>query len=363
MTTDLDTIAMLRDSMERYSADRYSFLQRAPLLQQPGGFSTQTWQDFAEFGWLALRLPEEFGGLDGDALAVGALMEVVGSRLLLEPLLACVVVASGLLIRQGSVAQQAEWLPALAEGRVKLVLSHGASHDLCEYADGRLSGSQLAVLHGDIAEHLLVPARDREGRLCICLVAGNAVGVSRQALRLVDGRGAANLHFSAAPASLLQPQDGAPSAEQALAEVYDEASVALCAETLGVATSLLRISSDYLKVRQQFGKPLAANQALQHRMAELYLLTEEIRALTRAAQQAMRLPAEQRARTLSGARAYIIQAARHIGNEAIQLHGGVGITEELEVSHYFRRLMVNAALFGNRDQHFQRFVESSQAAH
>ena len=361
MTTDLDTIAMLRDSLERYSADHYSFLQRAPLLQLPGAFSARTWQDFAEFGWLSLRLPEELDGLAGDAVAVGALMEVVGSRLLLEPLLACVVVASGLLLKQGSAAQQAELLPALAEGRLKLVLSHGASHELCHYAEGRLSGSQQAVLHGDIAEQLLVPARDAEGQLRFCLVEASAAGVSRQAFRLVDGRGAANLQFASAPALLLQPQAGAPSAEQALAEVCDEASVALCAEALGVATSLLRITNDYLKVRQQFGKPLAANQALQHRMAELYLLTEEIRALTRAAQQAMQLPVAERARILSGARAYISQAVRHIGNEAIQLHGGVGITEELEVSHYFRRLMVNAALFGDRDEQFLRFVELSLA--
>lgn len=362
MTTDLETIAMLRDSLERYTADHYDFLQRWPRLEQAGGYDHATWQTFAEFGWLSLRLPEELGGLDADAVAIGAVMEVVGSRLLLEPLLASAVVATGLLLKQGSVSQQTELLPALAAGLLKLVFAHDEpEQQACRYEAGTLSGTKLAVLHGDTAEQFLVSARDAQGQRVFCLVDASAAGLTLQSFHLVDGRGAATLHFAEVVAPLLQPEANAMSADAALAELQDEASVALCAESLGVANSLLRITNDYLKVRQQFGKPLASNQALQHRMADLYLLTEEIRALTRAAQQAMTLPFAERARTLSGARAYIAQAARHIGNEAIQLHGGVGITDELEVSHYFRRLMVISALFGNRDAHFSRFVELSLA--
>lgn len=360
MTTDLETIGLLRDSLERYGAERYSFLQRWPLLDQPGAFSPAVWQDYADYGWLGLRLPEDLGGLDGDAVAVGALMEVSGSRLLLEPLLSCAVLATGLLRRLGSVCQQAELLPAIAEGRLKLVLAGGAtSAPTCDYRAGRLHGRVQAVLHGDIADQLLVPARDEGGILRVLLVDANAPGVERQVFRLVDGRGAANVRFNAAAAQPLGLPERVEDAASALGETADEASVALCAEALGIATSLLRSTNEYLKVRRQFGKALAENQALQHRMSELYLLCEEIRALTRAAQRSMPLPAAQRARLLSGARTYVLQAAQKIGNEAIQLHGGVGITEELEVSHHFRRLMVNAQLFGNRDAHFLRFVDLS----
>lgn len=358
MTTDLETIAMLRDSMQRYSADHYDFLQRAKRLELPGGFDPAIWQTYAEQGWLSLRLPEELGGLGGDAVAVGAVMEVVGSRLLMEPLLGSALLAPGALLRQGSAGQQAELLGAVTEGRLQLALADaGYGAPLCRYADGRLTGEIALVLNGDSADQFIVPALDERQQLLFCLL--DAAAAERRAFRLVDGRGAATLRLQGAPATVLQAEPGAPTAEQALAELRDEAAVALCAEALGVAESLLRITNDYLKVRQQFGKPLAANQALQHRMADVYLLVAEIRALTRAMEQAMAQPLAERASLISGGRAYVIRAARDVANEAIQMHGGVGVTEELEVSHYFRRLMVNAALYGSHDTHFARFLEQS----
>jgi alkylation response protein AidB-like acyl-CoA dehydrogenase len=362
MSTDIDTIAMLRDSLERFGAGEYNMLKRAPRLALPGGFCPDTWGRYAQFGWLSLCLPEDLGGLDADAVAVGAVLEVVGSRLLLEPVLASAVLATSLLRAQGSAQQQAELLPAIAEGRLVIVPAFGADSGVelnGRLDNGQLSGVQPAVLHGDVADHFLVAARDAHGQVQICLVDANASGVERKTFTLVDGRGAANLHFSAAAVTVLQAQAGAPSAEQTLAELRDQACVALCAEVQGITSSLLRITTDYLKVRQQFGKPLAANQALHHRMADLYLLTEEIRALTRAAQQAMTLPIAERAHLLHGVRSYVSDAGRRIGNEAVQLHGGVGITEELDVSHYFRRLMVNAALFGRHDEHLARFIDLS----
>jgi len=360
MTTDIETISMLRDSLERYTADQYDFLKRWAVLDAPAGYSEAAWQAFAEFGWLALCLPEAEGGLEADAVAQGAVMEVVGSRLLMEPLLASALLATGLVVRLGSPSQQAELLPALAEGGLKLALAHEEPVDgqTCRVAAGRLSGAKQGVLHGDAADRLLVTARDEQGELQVYLVDAAAAGVERRAYRLVDGRGAANLLFAGAPAERLGDGGGVPAAE-ALDEAFDEASVALCAEAFGAATCLVDITNEYLKVRKQFGKPLASNQALQHRMADLYMLKEEIRALMRTAQQAMLLPAGERARLVSGAKAYISHAARKIANEAIQMHGGVGVTDELEVSHYFRRLMVNAALFGSRDWHFTRFVEST----
>lgn len=364
MSTDLETIGMLRDSAARYADDNYSFHQRWSVLEQAQGYSPQAWSDFAEFGFLALRLPEEDGGLDGDAVAVGAIMEIVGARLLMEPLLASAVLGTGLLLKQGSAAQRAALLPQLADGSLVLAFADDdAPGQPCVFDGARLTGTKLGVLHGDAAGKLLVSARDMTGNTAgqaVVLVDADAAGLCRQAYRLVDGRGAAGFEFNGTAAVRLQPESGQPAAE-ALAAIRDEAAVALCAESLGMVRNLVTITNEYLKVRRQFGRAIGSNQALQHRMVDCLLLQEEVRALVAAAQQALAGPAEGRARIVSGARAYVIHAARKVCNEAIQMHGGLGVTDELDVSHYFRRLMVNAALFGSRDSHFTRFTDAALA--
>ncbi|MCL2344592.1 MAG: acyl-CoA dehydrogenase family protein [Desulfobulbus sp.] len=352
MSADLEMIAMLSESARRYAADRYDFLQRHAVLGEPRGYSGAAWRDYAELGWLSLCLPESEGGLEADALAVGTVMEVVGSHLLMEPVLASAVVGASLVTRQASAEQQARLLPALADGSLKLALAA----EECAWRNGKLSGAAAGVLHGDVANRFIVGARDADGGFGLYLVAADSPQVSRKSYRLVDGRGAASARFDNAEAERLG-DDG--SAEAALAAVCDEAVAALCAEANGIVKILVATTCDYLKVRRQFGRPIGDNQALQHRAADMYLLQQEVAALTRAAQRALGQPAAERARIVSGARAYIANAARHVANEAVQMHGGLGVTEELNVSHYFRRLMVNAALFGSRDQHFVRFVDAT----
>lgn len=363
MSTDLETIAMLRDTAARYADDHYSFHQRWAVLDAPEGYSPKAWDDLAELGLLALRLPEDDGGLDGDAVAVGAVMEIVGSRLLMEPLFASAVVATGLLLKQGSAAQKAALLPQLADGSLILAFAdEDAASDRCVLEGERLTGTKIGVLHGDIAGKLLVSARDAaSGEPAVVIVDADATGVMRREYRLVDGRGAALVSFDGVLVERMQPESGL-SAAAALADIRDEAAVALCAESLGIVNSVMTVTTEYLKVRKQFGRPIGTNQALQHRLVDCFLLQEEVRALTAAAQKALAGPAEERARVVSGARAYVIQAARKVCNEAVQMHGGVGVTDELDVSHYFRRLMTNAALFGNRDAQFTRFVDAALAA-
>jgi alkylation response protein AidB-like acyl-CoA dehydrogenase len=362
MNMDLETAGMLRDSASRYAADNYDFLQRHAVLTDPAGYSEKAWRDYAELGWLALRLPEAQGGLDADPLAVGALMEVVGSRLLMEPILASALIGTGLLRSQGSAAQQDALLPLLADGSVKCAFADAepAGSAQCEVRAGRISGRKIAVLHGDIADRLIVSATDADhgGERRLFLVDGKSAEIERRHYRLVDGRGAANLHFAGVPAERLDPDDGA-SADAAIADVLDHATVASCAEALGIVRALVATTCEYLKIRKQFGRAIGTNQALQHRAVDMFLLQEEIAALTRSAQEALLRPAAERARIISGAKAYISTAARHVANEAVQMHGGLGITEELDVSHYFRRLMVNAALFGSRDEHFARFLAAT----
>ncbi|CAN7246336.1 acyl-CoA dehydrogenase family protein [Pseudoduganella sp. LjRoot289] len=361
MSTDHDTISMLRDAAQRYTSDHYGFLARGKLLEQGQAYSAQAWRDYADFGWLALRLPEDEGGIDADAAAIGVLMESAGSRLLLEPLLASAVLGTGLLLRQGSAAQRAAWLPKLADGSVKLAFAHeDDARSPCVWRDGRLDGAKTGVLQGDIADDVIVSARNEAGETVLCIVAAGEL--VRSNYRLVDGRGAANLRFEGSRAELLG--ESGPPARDAIALALDEAAVALCAEACGVISSLVAISCDYLKIRKQFGKPIGSNQVLQHRMVDMYLLQEEARALTDAAQQALALapPLADRERVVSGARAYIGAAVRRVANEAVQLHGGLGITEELDVSHYFRRAMTIDSLFGGRDLHMARFMAQSQPA-
>jgi hypothetical protein len=361
MSTDHEMIALLSESAGRYVTDHYGFLQRRAVLGDPDGYSAKAWHDYAEFGWLAMRLPESHGGMDADAVAIGAIMEVVGSHMLMEPVLASAVVGTGLVIKEGSDEQKAALLPALADGSLKLAFASGAgplSAQACVACGNTLNGMASAVLHGDIADRFIVSARDADvgGELALFLVDASSSQVNRRNYRLVDGRGAATVRFDNANAERLG-SPGNNRAEAAIAEVGDEAAVALCAEALGIVRALVARTCEYLKVRRQFGKPIGANQGLQHRAADMFLIQQEISALTRAAQRAMCLPHSQRARIVSGARAYVGRVARHVANEAVQMHGGLGVTDELDVSHYFRRLMVNAALFGSLDEHFTRFVD------
>jgi alkylation response protein AidB-like acyl-CoA dehydrogenase len=289
-------------------------------------------------------------------------MEVVGARLLMEPVLASAVLGTGLVLAAANAAQRSALLPALADGSLKLAFAcedDPADGAACQLRGDRLHGAKLNVLHGDVAGRLIVSARDADatGGWALCLVDTAAAGVQRRSYRLIDGRGAAALRFEGAKVERLDATDAAA----AIARARDEAAVALCAEALGVVRSLVSATCDYLKVRKQFGRTIGSNQALQHRMVEMYLLQQEVQALAHCAQRSLDAePADptQRTRAISGARAYIAGAARRVANDAVQLHGGLGITEELDISHYFRRVMVINALFGSRDEHLARFVEA-----
>jgi hypothetical protein len=358
---------MLRQSIERYASKHYDFAQRWAALESPLGYSEQAWSDYARFGWLALRLTAEQGGIDAGPHAIEPLMEAVGARLLLEPILASVIIGTGLMLRRASAEQQSERLSKLADGSLKLAFAHQETLNAfsqesvaCSWRAGALSGVKLAVLHGNCADQLIVSARnrDRGDTLSLYLVDADALEVRRQSFRLLDGRGAANIYLDSARAEPLGAEGGADADAVAIAAVLDEAAVALCAEGMGAIHALNSATNQFLKTRQQFGRALGANQALQHRMVEMYVLEQEARALTLAAVRALADSYAERARLISGARAFVCGAASKIAAEAVQMHGGMGVSDELDISHYYRRVMVMRTLFGNRDFHFARFAES-----
>jgi alkylation response protein AidB-like acyl-CoA dehydrogenase len=356
---DNEIVAMVGEQVARFADRNYSFLQRWAVLKEPSRYSPSTWTEFANLGWLALCVPEDQGGLGGDARAVASVMETVGRRLLMEPILAHAVVATFAVSRLASPAQLDAWLPELIDGSAVTVFADDVMQDEpCQWRNGALHGQRAGILHGDVANRFLVPATDEEGRQLVIAVDADAPGVERIGYELVDGRGAALVRFQAVVGDVLT---GTHEVQQRLQDVRDMAAVALCAETLGIVRSLVGATTEYLKVRKQFGTTIGSNQALQHRAVEMFLLQEEIKALSLAAQSALETPPEERQQIISGSRAYIIEASRRIANEAIQMHGGLGVTDELDVSHYFRRLMVSQALFGDRDSHFERFAASFEA--
>jgi len=357
---DDDTLTLLRDSMARYRGESYTFDARRRWLDAGIGYSGEAWLEYGRLGWLAVALPEDCGGFDGESRAVAALMEFVGGALALEPVLASAIICARLLSRCRDPRVDA-WLDAIGSGAQVFALAHVESADdgvagsvAAVLRDGCLSGSKTVVLHGDVADRLIVSARDADGGgLALCCIDPSSPGVAATRYRLVDGRGAASFAFDSAGAERIGP---AADASPLIEEVLDDARLALCSEAYGAIRALNEATVEHLRTRHQFGRPIGANQALQHRMVDLVILQEELRAVIEAAQRAGAGPAALRMRAVSGAAAHAATAARQVAHEAVQMHGGMGITLELPVSHYFKRLMVTARLLGDRDLHLRRFA-------
>ena len=360
---DPDTLNLLRESLARYAREQYGFEQRRKRLASAAGFGLDAWQDYAQMGWLSIAASADHGGFDSAPEAIGALMHYVGSSLALEPVFASAVLCGRLFGLAGADPVAEEALQNLAEGQTVYALAHAE-----DASDGMLgevgvvwngsclSGRKLVVLHGDSAAQLLVTARDSAGALGLFLVEASQAQVQRSSYRLVDGRGAANVSFAGAPARRVA--DG-QDVEKMLALALDDARLALCAEAHGASQALNAITLAYLKERRQFGRPIGTNQALQHRMVELYMLQEEGRSAINSAYRAKR---EARRTAIFAALAQVMTLGRQASHEAVQMHGGIGVTEELAVSHYFRRLMVVNRLLGDRELHVRQFAAALDPA-
>lgn len=362
---DAEMLDLLQAGIDRYAADAYDFRTRTSKLADYPASARTAWGDFAELGWLAIPLSSEEGGFDSHPSVLGLLMRFAGANLVLEPLFATVVLCGRALALARDDASAGEWLQRIAGGEAIFALAHaeragpGVADAIgCRFSGGRIEGDKVMVLGGDLASHLIVSAQDAEaGGITLLVVRTDAPGVARAPYRLVDGRGAASFRFAGAPGEPLGER-GAGAAR--LDVVLTEARLALCLEILGVVEALNRLTLEHLKTRQQFGKPIGKNQALQHRMVELSMLETEVRAIAAAAIRAWSGPAAERKRLIVAAVAYAIAAGRHAAQEAVQMHGGMGITEELPVSHLFRRMMVLERLLGSRDDHLAGFERADR---
>jgi len=363
-----DEQRLLRESIERLLAEHYDFEARKRYAQEPAGFSEKLWRRYAELGLLALPFAESDGGIGAGPVETMIVMEALGRALALEPYLATVVLGGGFLRLGASAATRAALIPKIVSGEVKLAFAHAerqARYDLGDIEtsareDGTsfvLDGAKSLVLSGDAADKLVVSARLSGGRrerdgIALFLVDAAADGVTRRGYPTVDGLRAAEVTLSRARVGS-DAVIGEPGHAFALIErVVDGAIAALAAEAVGAMSAMHELTVDYLKTRKQFGVPIGNFQVLQHRAADMLIALEEARSLALLATMMVDEPnASERRKAIAAAKVQIGRSSRIVGQGAIQLHGGIGMTMEYKVGHYFKRVTMIDTLFGDADHH------------
>jgi pimeloyl-CoA dehydrogenase small subunit len=367
--------SILKDSLERLLADKYGFEDRKRFMASPEGWSAEMWSRYAEMGLMALPFSEEDGGIGGGPVETMIVMEALGGVLALEPYFTTVVLGGGFLRLGGSAEQKAELVPQIADGSLKLAFAQverNSRYDLdhvettaVKDGDGYLiSGAKGVVVHGDSADRLIVTARtagdarDPQG-IGVFIVDAGADGVSRRGYVMQDGLRAAEITFDnvkvPASAVLGDAGDGLPLVRA----VVDQAIAALSSEAVGVMSAMQALTLDYLKVRKQFGVPIGAFQVLQHKAVDMYVALEQARSITQfATMMADSDDAEERSRAAHAAKAEIGRGGRLVGENAIQLHGGVGMTMEYAVGHYFKRATMIDLTFGDSEHHLRALADT-----
>jgi alkylation response protein AidB-like acyl-CoA dehydrogenase len=345
---------LLADSVRRYLQDKYTFEVRKKIVSGEG-WSAQAWAQFAEMGLMGLPLSTDHGGFGGGAVDLMGVMEAFGEALVVEPYLAQVLAARA-VERGGSAALKEALLPGVAEGRTRLAFAHaekGTRYSLDEVGmtvrNGKLTGEKASVIGAPMADRLVVTAQ-AAGSVRLFLVECSKAQLKPH--RTMDERVAADVRLAEAPA---EPLEGGLAL---LGELIDLGTALVCAEAVGAMKHACDSTLEYLKTRKQFGVPIGTFQALQHRMVDMFISLEQARSMACLACSNVDggASAAAQSRAVSAAKIRIGDAARHISQESVQLHGGMGMTEELKVSHTFRRLTALAREFGDADHHLARFA-------
>ncbi len=364
---------LLKESLDRLIGDRYAFEQRRVYAQHPEGWSRELWAQYAELGLLGLPFSEHHGGSGGGLVETMLVMEAFGRALALEPYFATIVLGGGFLRHGGSDALCAEVVPKVADGGLTLALAHTERHSRWNLADVAtrarrdgagwvLDGEKGVVLHGDSADKLIISARlsggqrERDG-IGLFLVDADAPGLTRRGYPTQDGLRAAEIALAGVrvgPQAVL----GEPGAGLSLIErVVDEAIAALCAEAVGAMAVMHELTVDYLKTRRQFGREIGSFQVLQHRAVDMLVALEQARSMAMfATMMAAEEAADERRNALSAAKVQIGRSGKFVGQQAIQLHGGIGMTMEYKVGHYFKRMTMIDMAFGDADYHLRQLA-------
>jgi pimeloyl-CoA dehydrogenase small subunit len=365
---------LLRDSIDRLLADHYAFDKRRAYLAEPEGWSRALWAHYAELGLLGLPFAESHGGFGGGGIEVMLVMEAFGRALVLEPYLATVVLAGTALRLAGSEAQLAALVPSVAEGKLLLAFAHGerqARYDLSDVLTGArakaggwvVDGAKSVVAHGDSAGMLIVSARtagerDDTAGITLFLVDAAANGVARRAYTMRDGTRAAEISLSGVELGRDAVLGEVGGGFAVIERVVEAGIAATAAEAVGTMETMQALTLEYLKTRQQFGRPIGQNQALQHRATEMFVSLEQARSMAMLAAMMVDEPdAAERAHNIAMVKVGVGQAARFVSQNAVQLHGGIGMTEEYAVGHYFRRCMVIEHSFGDTAHHLSRLAD------
>ncbi|HET7887927.1 MAG TPA: pimeloyl-CoA dehydrogenase small subunit [Bradyrhizobium sp.] len=362
---------LLKDSVEGLLGDAYDFEARKKYMKEPGGWSRAIWARFAEQGLLGLPFAEDDGGFGAGAVETMIVMEALGRALVIEPYLPTVVIAGGLLRHGGSAAQKAAHIPSIIDGAKTFAfaqLEKNSRYDLADVTtsakkkgDGWIiDGEKFVVLNGEAADTFVVTARTKGGRrdtggIGVFLVPANAKGITKKAYPTQDGLHGADVTFTGvevgSDAVIGDGENGLPLIER----VVDEARTALCAEAVGLMDESLKATVEYLKTRKQFGVPIGTFQTLQHRAADMFVAVEQARSMSMFATMACDFEdAKQRATAVAAAKVQIGKSGKFVGQQSIQLHGGIGMTMEAKIGHYFKRLTMIENTFGDTEYHLRR---------
>lgn len=368
---------MLADSVARFIDKDYDFATRQAIAESGNGFSTQLWKDFAGLGWTAVPFSEDDGGLGGGPIELMLMMQQFGRGLVVEPFLATVVLAGGVLARAATEQQKARWLSGIIDGTRQAALAFAEPQGRFNIADIKtsaiasggdyiLNGRKNLVLNGGNAEMIIIPARvggsqrDEDG-ISLFAVTADSAGVDRKRYVTVDAHHAADIvleNVSVHSDALLgEPGQGF----EILQNVVDEATLAVCAEAAGIIRTMHDKAVEYSKGRMQFGVPIGTFQALQHRMVDNLMACEQIYSLLLWAAMLTAAGDPCARKAISALKYQIGTGGRKVAQEAVQIHGGMGVTWELDISHYFKRFTSIELLFGNADFHLDRYIEEPRA--
>ena len=364
---------LLRDSIDRFVKSEYPFSTRQEIIFSTLGYSEKNWTLFAEMGWLALPFDAQYGGFDGSPVETAIVMEALGRGLVLEPYLSTVVMGGGLLAAVASHDQKERLIPQIVAGELTLAVAYLEPQSRFDPADVEtsakstadgfvLSGHKCVGYQGCTADKIIVSARthgadrSREG-LSLFILDQDLEGVSRKDYKTLDGQWASDFFFSDVnlPASALLGQKGV--ALEAIESTLDLVISAVCAEAVGAMAAANDITRDYIRVREQFGVPIGSFQVLQHRWVDMYMEAEMAKSMSDVLAMRLRDRDEDSALMVAATKVRIGKAGLVVGQGATQLHGGVGMTNEYAVGHYYKRLMTIDILFGNQDYHCSRYEQ------
>ena len=362
---------LLKDSITQFVDKDYLFDVRQKNIKSELGYSSDFWKTFADLGWLGMPFSEADGGYDGGPIDLMVIMESLGRGLVVEPYIPNVVLAGGLISRLGNEEQKTNFLPKIISGEIQMSLAFAEPQSRFNLSDvittakkdGEnyiLDGYKAVVMNGPSSDTLIVVARTsgtqlEEKGLSLFLVDPSAKGVSLRNYSNVDGSKASEVTLEGVEVSSTSLLGDEGNIYSVLEEVIDLATLAISAEAVGIMEKMNEITLEYTKTREQFGETLSSFQALQHRMVDTFMAYEQTKSLLLMCAAKLTDKADDATKAVSALKYQVGIAAKQVGEESVQLHGGMGVTDETNIGHFFKRLTTIRAIFGNTDYHLKRY--------